>query len=98
MAKTTTKSEATTEATETDAKQAAPRRPCMDGCGGFPKGRRANFLPGHDAKLRGIFLRAELAEADDVTDFERDESAREMAAVVNVEWARNWFETKHGGK
>jgi predicted nuclease with RNAse H fold len=40
----------------TTAKPAAPstrarRTPCACGCGGYPKGARSRFLPGHDAKL-----------------------------------------------
>jgi len=28
----------------------ANRAPCLCGCGGFPKGKKARFLPGHDAR------------------------------------------------
>lgn len=74
------------------------RPPCMCGCGGFPKGKRAHFVPGHDARLRGILLRANLATDEDATDFEREESAREIANVPDMEWATKWHTAKHGGK
>lgn len=32
--------------------EASPNRPpCECGCGGFPKGKKSRFIPGHDAKL-----------------------------------------------
>lgn len=38
------------------------RPACECGCGGFPKGKRSRFVPGHDAKLHSAQKKAE-AEA-----------------------------------
>lgn len=35
--------------------------PCECGCGGIPKGKKARFLPGHDAKVHSRELAAERA-------------------------------------
>lgn len=40
----------------------AGRPPCLCGCGGYPKGRKARYLPGHDARHHAALKRAE-AEA-----------------------------------
>lgn len=72
-------------------------RVCMCGCGAAPRGRRSRFLPGHDARLRGLFVRVGLAELDDATEAERDEAAAEVAALPDVKWAGAWMDRTHRG-
>lgn len=36
------------------------RRPCLCGCGGYPKSRASRFLPGHDSRYYSILRRAAL--------------------------------------
>lgn len=38
-------------------------RPCLCGCGGFPKGANTRFLPGHDARYHAA-LKRQAAEAE----------------------------------
>jgi hypothetical protein len=89
-----TKSE---EATKEPTKQ-AERPECRCGCGQRPRGKRSHFLPGHDARLRGVLLRAKLAQDEDATEFEITESKREIAAVPDIKWAEKWHQSKHGGE
>ena len=44
--------------TETITKSTKEPRACECGCGGSPKGARAKFLPGHDAKLKNSLIDA----------------------------------------
>lgn len=44
-------------------KAAGPRAACLCGCGGFPKGRRSRFVPGHDARWYAAQKRAGKAVA-----------------------------------
>ena len=46
-------------------KKAAPehpkqpeRAPCLCGCGGFPKGPKSRFIPGHDARYHAAQKKA----------------------------------------
>ncbi len=32
--------------------------PCLCGCGGFPKGKKARFLPGHDTRYHAAQKKA----------------------------------------
>lgn len=34
------------------------RTPCLCGCGGFPKGSKARFIPGHDARYHAAQKKA----------------------------------------
>lgn len=66
MTSTTTKSIAAIGKSEKASKDATAKRaikaaivqpnPCGCGCGGFTKTSRAEFVTGHDAKLRGVLL------------------------------------------
>jgi len=38
---------------------AAGRPPCLCGCGGYPKGKNARYVPGHDARHHAALKRAE---------------------------------------
>lgn len=42
---------------------AVERAPCLCGCGGTPSGKKARFLPGHDARYHAALKRAAAAEA-----------------------------------
>ena len=79
------------------AASAPAARVCMCGCGAAPRGRRSRFLPGHDARLRGILVRAADAALDDATQPERDAAAAEMAALPDAKWAARWMTAAHGG-
>lgn len=39
------------------------RPPCLCGCGGFPKGKKARYLPGHDARHHSALKKARLGSA-----------------------------------
>jgi hypothetical protein len=41
----------------------ADRPPCLCGCGGYPKGKKARFVPGHDARYHSAQKKARLASA-----------------------------------
>lgn len=45
----------TDTATETPAPET--REPCLCGCGGIPKGKKARFMPGHDAQFKAALYR-----------------------------------------
>jgi hypothetical protein len=40
----------------------AERPPCLCGCGGYPKGKNARFIPGHDARYHAALKKAAKAE------------------------------------
>ncbi len=46
----------------TTSEPAGDREPCLCGCGGFPKGAKARFIPGHDARFHAA-QKAAAAEA-----------------------------------
>lgn len=48
------------ETTEPEVIETAipPREPCLCGCGLTPLGKKARFIPGHDAKLRSRLVNA----------------------------------------
>lgn len=35
------------------------RDPCLCGCGGYPKGAKARFIPGHDARYHAAQKKAQ---------------------------------------
>jgi hypothetical protein len=43
--------------TATEAPAAETRLPCLCGCGETPKGKKARFMPGHDAQLKASLYR-----------------------------------------
>jgi hypothetical protein len=46
-------------ATEAEVKALLESRlPCLCGCGGFPKGKKARFVPGHDARYHSAQKKA----------------------------------------
>lgn len=99
--KTTAKAPAKPKATAKAEPKAAtktetPRPACRCGCGATPKGKKARFIPGHDARLRGILLRAiaaadeENPTADDIAD-----AKRELGNVPDLAWAWGWAAESH---
>jgi len=56
--KPTKKTAAMMEAVKKDATKTAIRKLCLCGCEGIPIGKKSRFLPGHDAKLKGMLLKA----------------------------------------
>jgi hypothetical protein len=42
---------------EANVEQAQDRPPCLCGCGGYPKGKTARFIPGHDARYHAALRR-----------------------------------------
>ena len=59
---------------------------CPCGCGERPKGKKATFAMGHDARLRGILIRAHLTDTPVVYDYAKPGSrtaheAMDLAAV-----------------
>jgi hypothetical protein len=53
----------TREPVQPKAEEAQDRPPCLCGCGGFPKGKNARYVPGHDARHHAAIKR-EAAEAE----------------------------------
>lgn len=55
------------------AKEEAEPRPCLCGCGGTVTSANpaTGFLPGHDAKLKGIIKRAKAGNKDDKERFKK---------------------------
>lgn len=43
--------------TATEAPTSETRQPCLCGCGQIPKGKKARFMPGHDAQLKAVLYR-----------------------------------------
>lgn len=41
------------------AKTQPERPPCLCGCGGFPKGPKSRFFPGHDARFHSAQKKAQ---------------------------------------
>jgi len=87
-----------------------PRPLCRCGCGQTPKSTRGSFLPGHDAALRGVVLRAIRAQAPDARPGSDAASAAERAArglgpqpgrkptaaeQAAWAWAIAWLATSH---
>ena len=73
----------------------ATRAPCACGCGETPQGRRARFRPGHDARLRGVLLRAAEAAGPDATADERTAAEAAVGALPDREWAERWWAARH---
>lgn len=48
----------TPEPVKAKAELAQERPPCLCGCGGYPKGAKARFIPGHDARYHAAQKRA----------------------------------------
>ncbi len=75
--------------------------PCRDGCGEIPKKRGSEFLPGHDARLRGRLLKFRRAEAKAAKKDAKPEDkakAKEALALlkgVDVDWAESWLASAH---
>jgi hypothetical protein len=38
------------------------REPCLCGCGGFPKGAKSRFIPGHDARYHSAQKKSAVAQ------------------------------------
>lgn len=58
---------ANTDTAEAEAAPEAPREPCLCGCGETPKGKKARFIPGHDAQLKASLYRTIRGLDEDVT-------------------------------
>ena len=77
-------------------KDTAPRVACRCGCGETPKGKKARFIPGHDARLRGILLRAiGAAESENPTSDDIADAKRELSNVPDLAWAWGWAADSH---
>lgn len=48
------------EQVRTEVAGRAERPPCLCGCGGYPKGAKARFIPGHDAKYHSAQKKAQV--------------------------------------
>lgn len=48
-----------------EGKASADRPPCLCGCGGIPKGPKARFLPGHDARFHSAQRKASAESSKD---------------------------------
>jgi hypothetical protein len=63
------------------------RTPCLCGCGGFPAREGARFIPGHDAKLKSMLIKAHLEGVEKITikngDESRDVTPLEMATELD---------------
>ena len=59
---TTKKAPVTPETTATEP----PRDPCRCGCGDTPKGSKARFIPGHDARVHSAHKRMAAIRANDL--------------------------------
>lgn len=67
--------------TETAAPEAAPetpREPCLCGCGETPKGKKARFIPGHDAQLKASFYRTIRSTDEAVTAEAKAEAVQRL--------------------
>jgi hypothetical protein len=60
---TRTKATAVPAAEPTTPAATDERPPCLCGCGDFPKGKHARFIPGHDARYHAALKRT--AEASE---------------------------------
>jgi len=65
---------------------AAGRPPCLCGCGGYPKGKKARYLPGHDAKHHSAQKKARA-----LTALEGDELALQATDEWNLPTDRAGF-------
>lgn len=86
-------------ASEPGAVTVVERAPCLCGCGGFPKGRKSRFVPGHDARYHGALKRAARAVADDRIKAAIEGSttqAEELDAVERAVAAAGGAETPEG--
>src|SRR5262245_13455467 len=66
----------------TPIERVVKRTPCLCGCGEFPTRETADFVPGHDAKLKGALVKAHLAGEGflvRVGDTEVEKTALEVA-------------------
>jgi hypothetical protein len=71
-----------TTPTATPATETAPERPaCLCGCGGFPKGKNARFIPGHDARFHAAEKRAAAEAAGAVAAPAKAPKAPKVAAA-----------------
>lgn len=60
-----------------------PREPCLCGCGQIPKGKRARFIPGHDAQLKAALYRTIRSTEEGVT---ADEKAAAVQRLDELGW------------
>lgn len=60
--------------TVTEDVEAEPRAKCLCGCDATPKGRKARFMPGHDAQLKAaLYVQVRDEElAEDIRQIARD--------------------------
>lgn len=83
MSDNTPKTPAPVVLDRTPATRTITQTPCLCGCGGFPTRDSAEFVAGHDAKLKSALIKAHLAGTTFVVkdgDTERKATAMELAA------------------
>ena len=64
------------------------RPSCLCGCGGTPSGKKARFIPGHDARYKGMLNRAHIAGVKVV--IVEDGTAKEPVTAMSLAKAQGW--------